>query len=74
MSTVWAGEPRSVRISKGGNPFCFPENIDAQARKLFAELARKNYLRGLEPAEFAKEAAHFLAELNARLIEVTLRD
>jgi cell filamentation protein len=61
----WAGKPRTVRISKGGNPFCFPENIDAQARKLFAELARKNCLRGLEPAEFAKEAAHFLAELNA---------
>ena len=61
----WAGKPRSVRISKGGNPFCFPENIDAQARRLFAELARKDYLRGLAPAEFAKEAAHFLAELNA---------
>ena len=23
----WAGQPRTVRISKGGNPFCFPENI-----------------------------------------------
>ncbi len=24
----WAGKPRSVRIAKGGNPFCFPENIE----------------------------------------------
>ncbi len=45
----WAGQPRSVRISKGGNPFCYPEYIEAQANKLFDELA----------------SAHFLAELNA---------
>jgi cell filamentation protein len=24
----WAGQVRTVRISKGGNPFCFPENIE----------------------------------------------
>jgi cell filamentation protein, protein adenylyltransferase len=34
----WAGDPRTVRISKGGNPFCFPENILDQATKLFGEL------------------------------------
>lgn len=62
---AWAGKPRSVRISKGGNPFCFPENIDAQAVKLFADLARKRYLQGLGALEFAREGAHFLAELNA---------
>lgn len=27
----WAGQVRTVRISKGGNPFCFPENIEDQA-------------------------------------------
>src|SRR5436190_2165381 len=43
----WAGLPRSERISKVGNPFCFPANIDAQATKLFAELKQKNLLRGL---------------------------
>jgi cell filamentation protein len=42
----WAGKPRTVRIAKGGNPFCYPENIYSQANKLFAELARKNDLRG----------------------------
>src|ERR1700712_178035 len=26
-----AGQVRTVRISKGGNPFCFPENIEDQA-------------------------------------------
>jgi cell filamentation protein len=34
----WAGQIRTVRISKGGNPFCFPENIEEQAAKLFNNL------------------------------------
>jgi cell filamentation protein len=61
----WAGEPRTVRISKGGNTFCYPENIESQAKRLFAELARKKHYRGLAADQFANEAAHFLAELNA---------
>lgn len=36
----WAGKIRTVRISKGGNMFCFPENIENEARKLFVQLGR----------------------------------
>jgi cell filamentation protein len=61
----WAGTPRTVRISKQGNPFCFPEHIDAQANKLFSKLTAENYLEPLPADEFAERAAHFLAELNA---------
>jgi cell filamentation protein len=61
----WAGEPRKIRIGKGGNWFCFPENIDAEMTKLFASLARQNNFADLSKTEFAKRAAHFLAELNA---------
>jgi cell filamentation protein len=61
----WAGQARTVRISKGGNPFCFPENIDAQATKLFDELRTADYLQNLTAQNFSAEAAHFLAELNA---------
>jgi cell filamentation protein len=61
----WAGQPRTVRISKGGNPFCFPENIESQARKLFGEMEESDYLRNLDSREFADRGAHFLAELNA---------
>jgi cell filamentation protein len=61
----WAGEPRKIRIGKGGNWFCFPENIEAEMTKLFAALARQNHFAGLSKAEFAERAAHFLAELNA---------
>jgi cell filamentation protein len=50
----WAGKARTVRMSKGGNSFCFPENIENQATK-----------QGLDGPAFADKAAHFLAELNA---------
>ena len=60
----WAGKVRAVRISKGGNPFCFPEQIDAQAAKLFGELKAANHYKGLSAASFAGKAAHFLSELN----------
>jgi cell filamentation protein len=61
----WAGQPRTVRISKSGNPFCFPENIRSQATTLFEELRRSDHLKNLGPGIFSEKAAHFLAELNA---------
>jgi cell filamentation protein len=61
----WAGQVRTVRISKGGNPFCFPENIEGQANQLFDDLRASDYLRNLDSETFSVNAAHFLAELNA---------
>jgi cell filamentation protein len=61
----WAGTPRTVRISKRGNPFCFPEHIEAQAAKLFFNLKEEKYFANLPANLFAEKAAHFLAELNA---------
>jgi cell filamentation protein len=61
----WAGRPRSIRISKHGSMFCYPENIGKQLSALFSNLAAENDLRDLEPEVFARSAAHFLAELNA---------
>jgi cell filamentation protein len=61
----WAGQVRSVRISKGGNPFCFPENIEDQATTLFDDLRATDFLRNLDAQAFSAKAAHFLAELNA---------
>jgi cell filamentation protein len=61
----WAGSPRTVRISKQGSAFCFPEQINTQANKLFSSLKAKKYLENLPAKEFAENAAHFLAELNA---------
>jgi cell filamentation protein len=60
-----AGKPRTVRIAKGGSMFCYPEHIDGEMRKLFAWLSAERFLRGLSAQEFARRAAHVLAELNA---------
>jgi cell filamentation protein len=60
----WAGNSRTVRMFKGGNPFCFPENIENQAMKLFGELQADSFLQGLDQSTFVDKAAHFLAELN----------
>jgi len=62
---TWAGRVRTVRISKQGNPFCYPEHIEAQVRKLFAELKANSFLENLKPDDFSAQAAHFLSELNA---------
>ncbi len=61
----WAGEFRTVRISKGGNMFCYPEYISAQMRDLFHSLRAEGYLRSRSAAEFAQDAAGFLNKLNA---------
>jgi cell filamentation protein len=61
---AWAGKARTVRMFKGGNPFCFPENIENQAAKLFGELQADDFLQGLDGSVFTDKAAHFLTELN----------
>jgi cell filamentation protein len=61
----WAGRARTVRISKDGSPFCFPENIESQASLLFDALRRESFLVDLDAKSFSEKAAHFLAELNA---------
>ena len=61
----WAGKPRSIRIGKGGNWFCFPDFIDQELDRLFASLEAKRHLAGLDLDAFSREAAWFLAEVNA---------
>jgi cell filamentation protein len=61
----WAGEARTVRISKDNSMFCYPENIDSEATRLFAKLKTDEFMQGLSAKDFAKQTAHFLAELNA---------
>jgi cell filamentation protein len=61
----WAGKYRTVRTSKGGNPFCFPENIVSAMDKVFKELADGAAFTTDDPHQFVSDVAHFLAELNA---------
>ena len=61
----WAGKTRRVRTFKDGSPFCYPENIERELKGLFGWLKAQAFLRDRDPAAFARDAAHFLAELNA---------
>ena len=62
---AWAGRFRTVRISKGGSMFCYPEHIPREMRTLFVRLKNDNYLRGFAIEDFVRQSAHFLATLNA---------
>lgn len=62
---AWAGRYRTVRTSKGGNVFCYPEHIEGEMRKLFARLSEPVFTATSARGAFLAGAASFLAELNA---------
>jgi cell filamentation protein len=61
----WAGQYRTVRTSKGGNAFCYPENIPAQMDMLFKKLRGGEVFVEQSSDAFLQEVARFLGELNA---------
>lgn len=62
----WAGKPRDIRTGKGGNWFCYPEYIDGEMAKLFAQLVDEDHLTQISnPQQFASRVAHYIAEINA---------
>jgi cell filamentation protein, protein adenylyltransferase len=61
---TWAGKLRTIRLSKDGSVFCYPENIHWEMNVLFDRLRRDEFLIGLSAATFAHKAARFLATLN----------
>jgi len=61
----WAGQYRTVRTSKGGNAFCYPEHIPAQMGGLFRSIRGGEAFAEKSRSEFLKEAARFLGEMNA---------
>ena len=62
---TWAGNFRSVRLSKDASTFCYPEHIATEMRRLFTRLKLERHLKDRSREDFARGAAHFLAELNA---------
>jgi cell filamentation protein len=61
----WAGELRTVRITKGGDLFALPEHISAYLTTLFANFAREDRLHGLGREQFVERLTHYYAETNA---------
>lgn len=62
---AWAGELRTVRITKGGDLFALPEHIAPYLTRLLADLARENRLQCLGFERFVERLTHYYAEINA---------
>jgi len=61
---AWAGEIRSVDISKGDTHFCNLRFIEAEANKIFLSLQEDNYLADLERSALVRAAAECYGDIN----------
>lgn len=61
----WAGDVRSVPMTKGQSMFARPEYIESEGRKVFAALKADNHLKGMDRDHFIDRAAYHLTEVNA---------
>lgn len=61
----WAGNVRTVNISKKGTQFTPAENIERQAELIFKRLQDRNYFKGLPHSEFVEEVVDFYCVTNA---------
>jgi len=61
----WAGEFRTVNISKGGNLFGLATFLEPALQQILAKLAAEKHLVGLDIENFVDRAAYFIGELNA---------
>lgn len=60
----WAGQFRTVDISKGNTRFANASRIEPEADKLFQQLAQESYLINLPRDQFVARFAHYYCELN----------
>lgn len=60
----WAGQIRTVAISKG-SLFCLPQFIESSAAEIFGQLRDERFLRGLERDRFLGRLTYYLGEVNA---------
>ncbi|WP_375640346.1 type II toxin-antitoxin system protein adenylyltransferase VbhT [Bartonella sp. MM55XZML] len=61
----WAGEIRSIDITKGGCLFAYHHQIESYAPKITQQLAKEQYLRGLDADKFSQRAGYYMGEINA---------
>ena len=60
----WAGQPRTVDISKQDSHFCHARFIVAEAVKQFEVLKKNNFLRQQNSTDFVQGLAQFFCEMN----------
>lgn len=61
---AFAGKVRTVWLAKDDSVFCMPEFIEENQRRIFAELARRDYLKNLSEADFVQAYVDLAEELN----------
>ncbi len=61
----WAGEVRTVDISKKGTKFTPAENIETQAKLIFHRLKEHRFFKDLSHDEFVEEIVDFYCVTNA---------
>jgi len=63
----FAGVYRDVNMSKGESQFCLAQYLDAESKRIFAELKEDKYLKDIaaDKKEFAKKLAYYQGELIA---------
>jgi cell filamentation protein len=61
----WAGEFRTVDISKEKTRFANIKFIEPSLIQVFEELKRDNYLQGFDKNIFSSKAAYYIGEINA---------
>ncbi|CAN7465363.1 Fic/DOC family protein [Neorhizobium sp. LjRoot104] len=60
----WAGQVRTVEISKGESQFQFRQYIETGMADVHRRIVKSNLLRGLERPVFAAEAARIIGDVN----------
>ena len=60
----WAGQVRRANIGKGNTCFLPYQGIEEEANSLFSKLKQHDYLKGMSPDEFSKNAGHYMGEIN----------
>lgn len=60
----WAGELRTLEISKGASQFQFREYIDTGMADVHRRLVESNFLKGLSAQVFAARAATIMGDVN----------
>ena len=61
----WAGQVRTVSMSKGASLFCRHEFIASEGKRIFDQLRQENMLRSLSQHGFCDRMAYYFGEINA---------
>ena len=62
---LWAGEFRTVNISKGGHLFGVAAFVEPALHEVLCKLPGERHLEGLAPRAFSTRAGYYIGEINA---------